>query len=61
MMEIVSGSEQLSQRYALSDHGDFLRLQWPPGARIEAEGIRSSISAVKSGHISIMRTVWAAD
>lgn len=46
MLEIVSGSEQLSQRYALSDHGDFLRLQWPPGARIEAEDIRSSISAV---------------
>lgn len=46
MVEIMSGLEQPSPRYALSDHGDFLRLQWPPGARIEAEDIRSSISAV---------------
>ncbi len=39
--------EQLSlPRYALSDDGGFLRLQWTPGVTIEARDIRSTIAAV---------------
>jgi hypothetical protein len=33
-------------RYALSDDGDFLRLQWTPGVTIEESDIRSTIAAV---------------
>jgi len=45
--EIVTGMEQLSfPRYTLSDDGDFLRLQWKPGATIEAADIHSTIAAV---------------
>lgn len=40
-------SKQLSlPRYTLSDDGDFLRLQWRPGIRIEAGDIESTIAAV---------------
>lgn len=41
------GMEQVFlPRYALSDDGPFLRLQWTPRVTIEADDIHSSIAAV---------------
>jgi hypothetical protein len=44
----MTSEPDVSSRYTLSDEGEFLRLRWTAGVTMDADDVRSRISAIKA-------------